>query len=281
MDTKMNSIILVPTDFSEVCDNAIRHGAEAAKYLNYKLCLLHVVNKNTNAYLKKEHLTTLIIDEKLSICAAGLSKEFGVEVSFIIRDGSIFDTIAEVAHDIGAIFIVMGTHGKIGIQKLTGSYALKVVCSSEIPVIVVQKRPLKNTYNDIVLPITSESGSWKKTQWAAYIAKQFKATIHIFKLKEDLVLNESIKIITRYFDENKVKYIEKTADKGINFTKGVIDYATSINSELIMIMTTSNASTITNFILGTYNEDIIFNTSQIPVMCINPKDVNWEKIVNY
>jgi nucleotide-binding universal stress UspA family protein len=281
MDTKMNSIILVPTDFSEVCDNAVKHGAEAAKFLNYKLCLLHVVDKDTNAFLKKEHLTTSIIDEKLKISAAEVSKDYGVTVSVIARDGNIFETIAEVAHEIGANFIVMGTHGKVGIQKFTGSYALKVVCSSEIPVIVVQKRPFKNTYNDIVLPITSEAGPWEKTQWAAYIAKQFKATIHILKIKDDAALDTAIKTTTAFFDENQVKYIVKTAEKGINYTKAVIDYATSINSELIMIMTSSNTTSLASFILGTYDEDIIFNTPQIPVMCINPRDVNWKKIVSY
>jgi len=277
----MNSIILVPTDFSEVCDNAIKHGAETAKYLNYKLYLLHVVDKETTAFLKKEHLTTGIINEKLKITADEISKEYGINVSTLAQEGNIFETIAEVAQEIGANFIVMGTHGKIGMQKFTGSYALKVVCSSEIPVIVVQKRPFKNTYNDIVLPITSEAGPWEKTQWAASIAKQFKACIHILKIKDEDSLNNAVKTITKYFDEHQVKYIEKTAEKGSNFTKAVIDYSTSINSELIMIMTSSNSSSIASFFLGTYDEDIIFNTPQIPVMCINPREVNWKKIVSY
>ncbi len=281
MSTKMNSIILVPTDFSEVCDNALKHGAEAAKFLNYKLCLLHVVDKETTAYLKKEHLTTNIIDEKLKISANEILNAYGVSAITMAREGNIFETIAEVAQEIGANFIIMGTHGKVGLQKLTGSFALKVITSSEVPVIVVQKRPFKNAYTDIVLPITSEAGSWEKTQWAVYIAKQFKATIHILKLKEDAALNNAVKTITTYFDENQVKYIEKVAEKGVNFTKAVIDYATSYNSELIMIMTSNKNGSLANFILGTYDEDIIFNIPQIPVMCINPREVNWKKIVSY
>ena len=43
----MKKNILVPTDFSEVCDNALEHGIEIAKFFNYDLCILHVIDKNT------------------------------------------------------------------------------------------------------------------------------------------------------------------------------------------------------------------------------------------
>lgn len=280
METKMNDIILIPTDFTEVCDNAVKHGAETAKLLNYKVCLLHVVDKDTKNYLKKENLTDAIIIEKLGLISNDLKAIYGVESTSISRDGNIFETIAEVAKEIGANFVVMGTHGKVGMQKITGSFALKVITSSEVPVVVVQKRPFENAYNDIVLPITSEAGPWEKTQWAASIAKQFNSTIHILKIKDDESINNAVEIITKHFSENGVKYVEKNAEKGNNFTKAVIDYAVTINSGLIMIMT-SRTSALTSFILGTYDEDLIFNTPQIPVMCINPREENWKKIVSY
>ena len=52
----MKKNILVPTDFSEVCDNALEHGIEIAKFFNYDLCILHVIDKNTKVYLKKIEL---------------------------------------------------------------------------------------------------------------------------------------------------------------------------------------------------------------------------------
>ena len=276
----MNNIILIPTDFTEVCDNAVKHGAETAKLLNYKVCLLHVVDKDTKNYLKKENLTESIIIEKLGLISNDLKSTYNVEATSISREGNIFETIAEVAKEIGANFIVMGTHGKTGMQKITGSFALKVISSSEVPVVVVQKRAFQLSYKDIVLPITSEAGPWEKTQWAAAIAKQFNSTIHILKIKDDEGINNAVGIITKHFNENDVKYIEKTADKASNFTKAVIDYAVTINSELIMIMT-SKTGALTSFILGTYDEELIFNTPQIPVMCINPREENWKKIVSY
>ena len=58
----------------------------------------------------------------------------------IIRKGNIFEDIGDVAKEIGARLIIMGTHGIKGIQKLVGSYALKVILHSEIPFIITQKK---------------------------------------------------------------------------------------------------------------------------------------------
>ena len=54
MEPNRSDIFLVPTDFSDVCTNAARRAASVAKTVNYKITLLHVVDKNTRVELKKE-----------------------------------------------------------------------------------------------------------------------------------------------------------------------------------------------------------------------------------
>jgi hypothetical protein len=93
-------------------------------------------------------------------------------------------------------------------------------------------------------------------------------------------INEAVKQITEYFTTNEVKFSIKVAEKNTNFAKQVVDYATSINADLIMIMTDPDQS-FKRFILGSWDEQIIFNGSQIPAMCINPRKLNWQKIVSY
>jgi nucleotide-binding universal stress UspA family protein len=275
MDTKMNKIILVPTDFSEVCNNAMNQAAAAARYLKYNLVLLHVIDKNTKAQLKKSHEGTGAVADKLKVLADKIKADFGVKTETHAVEGDIFTTISEVAKDLGASLMYLGTHGKVGMQKLTGSFALKVVTASPVPVVVVQKRPFSEGYKKIVLPITSDAGPWEKTTWASFIAKNFGAHIHIYQI-DSPELTEAIKIITGHFEKEGVKYSISKAD-GSNFSKSVIDYATSNVSDMIMIMTNPDKS-FSKFILGSYDEEMIFNTSQIPVMCINPRKYNWEVI---
>jgi hypothetical protein len=217
------------------------------------------------------------IDQRLQELAQELIKENLIQVETIAREGEIFTTIAEVADDLKASLIFLGTHGKVGLQKITGSFALRVVTSSEVPTIVIQKRPFGKGLSKIVMPITSNAGPWAKTKWAAAIAKEFNSTIHIFHLpdedKEDVIT-----MITNHFQVNDVKFVVEAADKTGNFTKQVLDYATAENADMILIMTNPDKS-LKTYLLGSYDEDIIFNPSQIPVMCINPRDFNWKKIV--
>lgn len=277
METVKNPIFLVPTDFSEVCANAAYRAASLAKDYNYRIVLLHVIDKNTLSDLKKEGKGLESIDQRLQELAREIIKENVIQVDTIAREGDIFSTIAEVAEELKASLIFLGTHGKVGLQKITGSFALRVVTSSEIPTIVVQKRPFGKGLSKIVMPITSDSGPWAKTKWAAAIAKEFNSTIHIFHLQENEI-EDVITMITNHFEVNEVQYKIIAAEKSGNFTKQVLDYSTAQNADMILIMTNPDKS-LSTFLLGSYDEDIIFNASQIPVMCINPRDFNWKKIV--
>ena len=279
MESMLKKIILVPTDFSEVCANAINQAAGAAKHLGYKLILLHVIDKNTKSFLKNEGQQADYINLQLSNIAMDVKSSFGIEVEYIAKEGDIFTTIGEVATDKDASIMYLGTHGKVGMQKLTGSYALKVVTSSPVPVIVVQKRHFEGPYHQIVLPITSDSGIWEKTEWATHIAKQFKATIKIYQLGGEEI-DKAVAGITGHFHKHDVKYTIDVAPKAAGFSSQVIGFATANNADMIMIMTNPDKG-FSTFILGSYDEEMIFNTSQIPVMCVNPRDYNWKKIVPY
>jgi nucleotide-binding universal stress UspA family protein len=277
MKTDKNPIFLVPTDFSEVCTNAARRAAVMAKDYNYRLVLLHVIDKNTVSEMKKENKGPDWVEHNLQELANSLISEYVIQVDTLAREGDIFTTIAEVAEELSASLIFLGTHGKVGMQKVTGSFALKVIISSEVPTIVVQKRPFGHGVGKIVMPITSDAGPWSKTKWAASIAKEFNATIMIYHLPGD-EMEDVITMITNHFQVNDVKYTSKVAERGGNFTKQVIDYAAAENADMILIMTNPDKS-LKSFLLGSYDEDIIFNAAQIPVMCINPRDFNWKKIV--
>lgn len=279
METKMNNIVLVPTDFSEVGDNAVNQAVEAAKFLKFKVVLLHVIDKVTKSQLKKENQSDDAVQQKLDEIAEEIRKNHGIEAEGLAKEGSIFTTISEVAQDLGANLLYMGTHGKVGVQHITGSWALKVITSSPAPVIVVQKRSFHDGYKNIVLPITSDAGPWEKTKWASYISTQFDSKIHIYQMYGE-VIDGAVKQITEYFQQNHIEFTIKVTDKNTNFSKQVIDYSTAINADLIMIMTDPDQS-FAKFILGSWDENIIFNSSQIPVMCINPRKFEWQKIVSY
>lgn len=275
----MSNLILVPTDFSEVCNNAIRYGVEMCKHLDHNLCLLHVIDKTSRAWMKKEKMTGQDIDDKLQTIAKEIEAEHGLIVQTLSRKGNIFETIGDVAKEIDADLMLMGTHGKLGLQKLTGSYALRVITDSPVPVIVVQNKMFKESFDRIVFPIDSTYSTRQKVAWAVYIANKYKAKIHLFRSRESSdEINHKLEVITaqieRIFKENDIEYEIETASREGSFALQVNDFAKYIKADLIMIMTNSNER-FPVFMLGPWDERILFNPAGIPVMCINPHDYDY------
>jgi len=278
MIASLKNIVLVPTDFSEACSNAAHQALDAAKLLNYTVVILHVINSETLAYLQSKNLQVNHIEDRLKTLAEELMSHGSIQVEYISREGTIFTTISKVANEIGANLIYLGTHGKIGIQRFIGSFALKVVISAPVPVVVVQKRPFDKGYKDIILPITSEAVPWEKAQWAVYIARQFNATLHLLLIGDaNEKVKETANQMATCFEKNFISYSYKETGKHSQFARQTIDYATLNNADLIMIMTNPDKGFI-NFLTDSFDEEIIFNTSQIPVMCVNPRKLSYDFI---
>lgn len=279
----MKESILVPTDFSEVCNNAFNHACDLAKSLNVGVIALHVITRETKSYLDSHKMDRESLDKRLKDYVNGKKAEFEVETDYVIAEGSIFDEIAKVSKELKSVFIVLGTHGKVGFQRLTGSYALRVINSTDIPTIVVQKKPIKTGgYKNIVFPVKSFTQNLQKVKYAIDISKNFDAKIHIFpkyesdKYARSKVLGD-VKHIQKVFEENKIDYSKNIPEERAgNFSKQVVDYAVVNDADLIIIITSSK-TTLPMF--DSSDEQIVFNTSQIPVMCINPARV--KKIASF
>ena len=273
-ETSHNKVVLIPTDFSEVCGNAISHGVKLAQTMGCTVCILHAINKETKAYLKEKNVGVDFIDKRLKEYKKYYEKKYLVTIELKAVEGSIFEVIDQVAKDIKATLMVLGTHGKKGLQHVFGSYALRIVIDSPVPVIVVQKRHIRNGYNNIILPISNELEPRQKVQWASTISKLFNSKIHLFQaLETDSGLNIRLNIITsqitKVLDEKKLPYSLTIAEKPGDFAQQVISYSSKNSADLIMIMTEPNYD-VQGFSYSKWSERLMFNEAQMPVMCINP-----------
>ena len=275
MEQKLNNIVLVPTDFSDTCQNAINHGAELAKFLDYKLALLHVFNKESKTLLKNDNLSEDDAKASLLKIANEAKSSFGIEVETLTREGSIFKEIHQAASDIGSNLMILGTHGKKGLQHVFGSHALSVIMKSPVPTLVVQQKGFGEGYKKIVFPINDFTEARQQVEWALYISQQFNSEIHIFQQPhKDSSLATKINIVTEQIEEEfkkqGVNYKITIAPKSENYSKHLLNFASEINADMMMIMTDADIFS-PDFRAGQWDEKIMFNEDQIPVLCINPK----------
>lgn len=269
-----NNIILVPTDFSPVCQNAIDHAAKACEILKFKLVILHVINRETRMAFGKVD-TGKAVEKKLKEIVKDIKSRSKIKVNCIYREGSIFDVINEVAAELKVNLMMLGTHGKKGLQHLVGSYAMKVITQSPVPVIVVQKRQIgANGYKKVVFPIGLYTESRQQVFYAIVTNLLFKGEILIYKQVSNQVADMTkLNIITSQiedeFRKHNVRYTITDAVGQSNYAGQLLDYAVSESADLIMMMTDSNIEN-PNFNNSSWSDKLMFNVAQIPVLCINP-----------
>ena len=276
MENENNNVVLVAYDFTKIGDIAIENAARMAKLLGYKICLLHVINSSSKKNLKKSKQPLASINEKLKTLSSSLIKEYGIEVDFIAREGSIFTTIAEESNKIGANFLVFGTHGKKGIQFLLGSFAIKLVKSCPVPVFVVQKPAKESTFKDIVFPLDLQPGSKQKVKWAISLHKQFKCKFHLFidSYPDEYIQNRiraDLNQVKKILEKHNISYTETHSPSRNKFALNIIKFAHGMKADMIMVST--DPDKITWSLFGSMDERIIYNQQKIPVMCINAQDL--------
>ena len=173
---------------------------------------------------------------------------------------------------INAKMIFMGTHGAKGLQKVFGSYAMKVISESDIPFVVVQKKDLReHGFRKIVMPLDLSKESLQSLKTATAVAKDFKSDVHIFVQKiNDAFLQNRVKrnvvVAQKYLKENNIGYAVKVAAGKENFGKEVLEYAASIDADLISIV---NDNDTLLKLFGGFEQQIIANDAHIPALIMN------------
>jgi len=141
--------ILVPTDFSDYSDDALKQAIELAKQYHSKLYLLHVAQPmnewlvdypiDLSAIREAEKDEILRAKEKMQMELAKFPDTQGIEVISDIREGDPFEEILKEQEENGVDLIVIPSHGKSGLLKrLMGPISEKIMEEAKSPVLVVR-----------------------------------------------------------------------------------------------------------------------------------------------
>lgn len=261
--------ILVPWDFTRVAESALFHAVRVSKIVNNEITLLHITKKTSH---NAEAL------EKMEKYVNEFKDKSGIKPNIIAREGNIFTTINEVCDEIDANLVIMGTHGIRGMQKLTGSWALKVIVGSKVPFVVVQDDPLtedtQEHFREIVFPVDFRKENKEKINSVLYLAKYYNSKVHLIVpnttndvLKKKIANN--VVFAKKMFGEREIEFSITNAE-GANFADETIMFAQKLQADLILIMTTKDIG-FADYVMGAAEQSIIANTAKIPVMCVNPR----------
>jgi len=138
----MYSEILLPTDGEPASEVALEHAVELADRYDARLHVLYVVD--TAAYASFDAGAETIVSalkeqgEAAVESAVETAEAAGVPTVSAVVSGSPHAEIVEYAGTEGVDLVVMGTHGRTGLDRyLLGSVTERVVRTTETPVLTV------------------------------------------------------------------------------------------------------------------------------------------------
>jgi nucleotide-binding universal stress UspA family protein len=137
------SKILVAIDFSPHASNALEWARSLGDALGAKLILLHVIDAVAAGSLETGGVTAdfapLYVLREQAEKRMGELKALIPDAQTVVREASPPAAIVDVALELNCQMIVMGTHGRSGLEHLLlGSVAEYVVRHSKIPVLTVR-----------------------------------------------------------------------------------------------------------------------------------------------
>ncbi|HBX49867.1 MAG: hypothetical protein A2309_07910 [Bacteroidetes bacterium RIFOXYB2_FULL_35_7] len=271
MDSKNKKTILVPWDFTPAAENALLHAVSLGKKFDNNVTLLHIADRGKSlSNNSKKIQETIAATNKLNELTRQYSEKCKICINSIVIEGSIFTTIADVASQLDVSLICMGTHGMKGMQKITGSWAMKVISSTDIPFYVVQAPPSKQDIKNIIFPVDENKETAEKLTWGKFLTTKLDASIRIVKqhFEGGTKVSSNMAFVNKYLKNHEIEFDIYEPPKTKNFIDSMISYASKKEPCMILIMVKRGIN-ITDYIMGLDEQKLIFNQYKIPVMCIN------------
>jgi nucleotide-binding universal stress UspA family protein len=135
--------ILVPTDGSPGMDRVVDHAVDLAAIHDADLHLIYVVNSAGYAGLPGESavesLGSMLQEQGETALGRAAERIEDVPTERVLANGAPSTEIVDHATEEGCDLIVMGTHGRGGIDRLLlGSVAERVVRTATVPVLTIR-----------------------------------------------------------------------------------------------------------------------------------------------
>ena len=260
--------ILVPTDFSDHAEYALRVAAQIARENNSEIVLLHMLelpHQASDAVGSGHDIPEIMFfkNKVISNLEELMEVDYleGITVSEIIQFEKAFEGILAVSKTNNIDFIVMGSHGSGGFQEMfIGSNTEKVVRFSDVPVLVIKNKMDNFKADNFVFA----------SDFSQEIKKPFKQLLEIaglFNSKLNLVMintpssfkptHIAEKIMNDFIKEFNYPNYSLHIYNDVNVEKGILNFANSVQADLIGMCTHGRRTGFAHFFNGSVSEDLV------------------------
>ena len=267
--------ILVPTDFSDPAENALKVAVQLAKKYDSEIHMLHMIELPMHQIIATSNFSELpeavfFMKVAHNNFEEALEKDYLKELDIFenIKFKDASEGILEACDEDGIDLIVMGSHGASGFKEMfIGSTAERVVRTAKKPVLVIKNDTDNFNVENFVFASDFNKDNKDTYKQAIKLAKSWGSKIHL------LMVNTAGNFkTTAEAEEAMNKFIKGTGYKNhtlnifndVSVEKGILNFSKTIDADLIGISTHGRQG-IAHFFNGSISEDLV-NHSKRPVI---------------
>lgn len=267
--------ILIPTDFSDHAEYALKVAAQIARKNDGEIILLHMLelpHEGSDAISTGHEIPELMFFKNAAINRLEelMDADYleGIKVSEVIQFEMAFEGILNISRINNVDLIVMGSHGASGYKEMfIGSNAEKVVRNSEVPVLIIKKEQGEFNVDTFVFASDFADEAKKPFSKAVEFANKFGATLHLVMVNTPnnfKSTSTSQAIIDGFLSNFQISKFETHIYNETNVEKGILNFSNSIDADLIG-MSTHGRKGLAHFFNGSISEDLV-NHATRPVV---------------
>jgi nucleotide-binding universal stress UspA family protein len=274
--------ILFTTDYSEGAARAFPHAAHLAQWHDAELVVLSVAGRHLHNFgeLRKRHpmpldeMQAMLSDVSVNVDDLTIRQEQ-------IEGASVQEQIVGFAEENDVDVIVMGTHGRTGVERLLiGSVAESVVRTAPCPVFTVRtdaEAGPPTTVRRILVPVDFSDEARVAVRHAKELALTYGARIDLLHVVEEVIYPstygiEPVELPTGEVIENVENALAKMAREDVGIEHAVVEarmgyapneiltYAREHDSDLIVIATHGRTG-IDRLLMGSVAERVVRQSS--------------------
>lgn len=275
--------ILVPTDFSDSANNALRVAVGMAERQNATLHLLHVIepiylNRTYNVIGTIVNLHHEMLKESLSNLEQQRRKIVTlnpVNIEIFSEIGNVNNIVNTYVNEHHINLVIMGTHGSSGSKEFfSGSNTYSVIKTVNCPVLSIPQDFDEVGFTYILYPLRNTTGVVEKYDYIKPIIEKNNAKVHLLGIaaendnEDKYLISKKIKAVRDAILHNN-EYISYEIIQTNAVAETILSIAHDRMEDLLVINATLDKKWYQYF-RGTYTQKII-NHSKIPVLSIKPE----------
>ena len=271
--------ILVPTDLSELANNALAVAVDLARTYEAEILLVHfqpfsIARANTAegslsmlGYLDKQEDA-----DKVELGQIAQNPAYhGVRISPITVDNA--DGLYDAMTERGADLIVLGTHGTSGWDELLfGSNAEHIVRAAHCPVLIIKEGVTHFAPRNPVAAIDIDEAL--KANWPVYPFKAGGHDLNQFvyvSTPDDMLAADGVREwMHELAQANGISDYELHIRQARTVESGILNYATEKQADLLVLYTHGHTG-LRHFLQGSIAEDVL-NHAPLPVLILRIDD---------